>query len=203
MYTKTYLQMLLSLSFITDKPAVQPAGYDVPLELSTRALLSRTSPGANMQLTYTWPYWDTVALMVSVICISEKLPVKVREESDPLCKGTTNFSSLVLLLGRYLPPGFPLTHLPLFIYCGLNIALTHFQVLSNLLPCFLLGGVYTFVFIQWEKYMQKTLSFPTFESYWLLSKRVQGMTWGRSPKAKVQVFQGIQHIKAVSWHLGD
>lgn len=100
MYTKTYLQMLLSLSFTTDKPAVQPVGYDFPLELSTRALLSCTSPEANMQLTYIWLYLDTVALMVSVICISEKPPVKVRGESDPLCIGTANFFSFVLLLGR-------------------------------------------------------------------------------------------------------
>lgn len=172
MYTKTYLQMLLSLSFTTDKPAVQPAGYDFPLELSTSALLHHNdSPGANMQLTYTWPHLETVALMVSVICISEKPTGKVRGESDPLCIGTANFFSFVLLLGRHLPPGFPLTHTPLFIYCSLNIAPTHFQMLRNLLPCFSLGGVYSFVFVQWEKYTQKTFLFPTFESNWLLSRR--------------------------------
>lgn len=71
-----------------------------------------------MQLTYSWLYLDTEALMVSIICISEKPPVKVREESDALCIGTANFFSLVLFLGRYLPPGVPLTHLPLFIYCS-------------------------------------------------------------------------------------
>lgn len=167
MYTKTHLQMLLSLSITT---AVQPAGYDFPLELPSRALLSRTSPGANTQLTYTWPYLDTVSLMASVICISEKPPVKVRGESDPLGIGTAN--SLVLLLGRYhLPRGFPLTHLPLLIYCNLNIALTDFQILSKLSTCFLLGGFYSFMFVQQEKYMQKTFLFPTFESNWLLPRR--------------------------------
>lgn len=78
-----------------------------------------------MQLTYTWPYLDTVSPTVSGTCISEKPPVKVRGKSDPLCTGTASFFSLVLLLGRHLPPGFPLTHLPLFIYCSLNIAILH------------------------------------------------------------------------------
>lgn len=67
-----------------------------------------------MQLTYIWPYLNTVALMVSVICISEKPPVEGRGESDPVCIGTPNFFSPVLLLGRHPPPGFLLTHLPLF-----------------------------------------------------------------------------------------
>ena len=110
-----------------------------------------------MQLTYIWPYLDSGAVMVSIIRISEKSPVKARGESDPLCIGTANFFSVVLLLGRHPPPGFPLTHLPLFIYRSLNIALTHFQTLSNSLPCFLLGGVYSFVFVQWEKIHAKDI----------------------------------------------
>lgn len=105
MSIKTYLQMLLSLSVTSDKTAVQPAGSDIPLELSATAFLSQISPGENTLQINTWPQLDTLALMPSVICISEQ-SVKVRGKPDPSRVGTGNFLPLALLFWKRLASWF-------------------------------------------------------------------------------------------------
>lgn len=54
-----------------------------------------------------WFPWNNLHMATPLTLISEKTPVQIRGGSDPLHTGTANFSSLVLLLRIYLPPGFP------------------------------------------------------------------------------------------------
>lgn len=90
-YTETYIQMFLSFHFTTNQPTVQAIDYDK----STWVVLIPLKQICNLHMA------------TPLALISEKTPVQIRGGSDPLHTGTANFSSLVLLLRIYLPPGFP------------------------------------------------------------------------------------------------